>query len=480
MPGRLAIRSISFKLVGTFILVTLLGSLVNALIITTVTGISFNRFLDFTGKNQADILMPQLVAYYQENGTWTGVDSLFKNQPMPMMGFHEGQKDPQGSIINGQPPIDIRFILSDANGNVVADNSHGPGHPISPANQTQNTFPVQVNNQTVGTLLVFGTPNDPNSPGFAFITAVTRTTWITMLVTALLGVLLGFLIFRQIISPVRSMTRAAQQIARGDLSQRVNVASSDEVGTLASAFNQMAQTLEQDQLQRRNMTADIAHELRTPISILQANLEAMLDGVLPSSPDEIASLRDESSLLARLVDDLRLLSLAEAGQLKLVKTSTQMDELLQHEADLYAPQADDHHITLVVNIQPALPAVEVDADRISMVIRNLLNNALRYTPPQGQVTLKASLSAQDPNQMQIEVIDTGSGIAVQDLPHVFDHFYRADHSRSRSSGGSGIGLAIVKQLVEAHGGQVFVESPVINGKKKVSGTRFWFTIYINV
>ena len=473
-------RSISFKLVGTFILVTLLGTLINAVIITTLTGIFFNRYLDSSGKNLADALTPQLVSYYQDKGTWAGVNDLFKNQTMPMMDFSGmGRNLAHGPLntTNGKPPpIDIRFILLDQEGNVVADNSQGPNHGPNPADQTQNSYPILVNNQAVGTLRVYGMPSDPNSPGFAFIAAVTRTTWLTTLITALLGVLLGFLIFRQIIRPVRSMTRAAQEISRGDLSQRVNVASKDEIGTLATAFNQMAQTLEQDQQQRRNMTADIAHELRTPISIIQANLEAMLDGVLPSSPDEIASLRDESALLARLVDDLRLLSLAEAGQLKLVKGIVNPAELLQREGDLYQQQAEDHHVQLVVDLASGLPEVELDADRSSMVIRNLLNNALRYTPPGGQVTLKALLSSARPNQLQIEVIDTGSGIDPADLPYVFDRFYRADHSRSRSSGGSGIGLAIVKQLVEAHGGHVFVESPVIDQKKEVQGTRFWFTI----
>ena len=471
--------SISVKLVGTFILVTLLGTLINAIIITTLTGVFFNRYLDFTGKNLADVLTPQLVAYYQEKGTWEGVDTLFKNQPMPMIDFGNGH--PPGSHgpnpLNGaQPPmIDIRFMLLDQNGKVVADNSQGPKRIAPLADMTQNTFPILVNNQTVGTLQVYGMPNNPNSPGAAFISAVTSTTWITMLITALLGVLLGFLIFRQIVSPVRSMTHAAQNIALGDLSQRVNVSSRDEVGTLAAAFNLMAQTLEQNQAQRRNMTADIAHELRTPISIIQANLEAMLDGILPSSPDEIASLLDESALLARLVDDLRLLSLAEAGHLKLVKTSAHINDLLQHIAERFHPQVEDQHINLVVEAPENLPMVEVDTDRISMVVRNLVNNALRYTPSGGQVTLKAAVDETVANQIRVEVIDTGSGIAPNDMPHVFDRFYRADTSRSRGSGGTGIGLAIVKQLVEAHGGRVFVESPIF----KDSGTRFWFTIDID-
>jgi signal transduction histidine kinase len=479
MFGRIGFGSISFKLVGTFILVTLLGTLINALIITTVTSIFFNRYLDFTGKSMADVLSPQLVAYYQQNGSWVGVNDLFKNRPMPMMNFNGGNHPPPTApmpMMGGQPSVvDIRFVLLDKNGSIVADNSQGPDHSAPRDGQTANSFPIQVNNETVGTLIVYGMPNNPNSPGFTFITTVTRTTWVTMLIITILGAILGFFIFRQVVSPVRSMTQAAQQIARGDLSQRVKVASKDEVGTLATAFNQMAQTLEQNQQQRRNMTADIAHELRTPISILQANLEAMLDGVLPTSPDEIASLLDESAMLARLVDDLRLLSLAEAGQLKLVKTSASIKDLLEREAELYRSQAEDHQINLVVDAASDLPPVNVDTDRISMVIRNLLNNALRYTPGGGQVTLKASLD-ENPKQVRVEVIDTGSGIDPQDLPHIFDRFYRADHSRSRSSGGTGIGLAIVKQLVEAHGGSVSVESPIINDKKQVTGTRFWFTI----
>ena len=481
MLRRLTTHSISFKLVGAFILVILLGTLSNAIIIPGAIGIFFNYYLDYTGNNMAKALLPQLSNYYQEKGSWQGVNDVFINQPLLMMDF--GAQGPGGRMgpLMGNPTqrIDSRFILLDKDGNVVADNMQNFDSPPLPAEQPTSSYPILVNDDTVGTLCVYHLPSDPHSPGFFFIEASTRIAWITTIITAILAMILGFVILRQIVLPLKLMTTAAQKISLGDLSQRVQVSSNDEIGTLAVTFNQMAETLEQDQIQRRNMTADIAHELRTPISIIQANLEAMLDGVLLASPGEIASLRDESALLARLVDDLRLLSLAEAGQLKLVKTNQPVDELLQKTVELFHSQADDQHITLTLNTDPNLPQIFVDTDRISMVIRNLLNNAFRYTPPGGKVELSACLDPSDVKQIRIEVSDSGCGIEAKDLPYIFNRFYRADASRTRSSGGTGIGLAIVKQLVEAHGGNVTVQSPIYNENGTGFGTRFWFTIKHN-
>jgi signal transduction histidine kinase len=255
---------------------------------------------------------------------------------------------------------------------------------------------------------------------------------------------------------VQQITSAAQKIAAGDLSQRIPTHSQDEIGTLANSFNQMADSLAKHEELRRNLIADVAHELRTPLTVIQGNLEAMLDGILPASPQEIATLRDETALLGRLVSDLRLLSLAEAGQLMLERVEIDTTELITRAVEPFRLQAQSSQIDLTLEIAPSLSSINVDADRIAQVIRNLLNNALRHTPAGGRITL--TCRKETPQSLLFTVLDTGEGIPVDDLPFVFDRFYRADKSRSRASGGSGIGLAIAKQLVEAHGGKVWAES----------------------
>jgi signal transduction histidine kinase len=272
----------------------------------------------------------------------------------------------------------------------------------------------------------------------------------------------------------------------------VEVESEDEIGELARTFNTMAESLARAEELRRQMVVDIAHELRTPLSIIQGNLEGMLDGVLPLDPEQVASVHEETLLLSRLVADLRLLSLAEAGQLKLERSETNLGALIRSVVDRLRPQAQAKGVALETELPASLPILSIDADRISQVIGNLVSNALRYTPAGGAVSVQCSVNSDQltvnskqwsvsseqiaddklitDHWLLITVTDTGSGIAPEDLPHVFDRFYRADRSRNRATGGSGIGLAIVKQLVEAHGGRVWAESEL--GK----GSRFSFTL----
>jgi two-component system OmpR family sensor kinase/two-component system sensor histidine kinase BaeS len=238
-----------------------------------------------------------------------------------------------------------------------------------------------------------------------------------------------------------------------------------EFGRLASSFNHMVQELERSDQQRRNLTADVAHELRTPLHIIQGNLEGVLDGVYDATPAHIEATLDETRLLARLVEDLRTLSLAEAGQLPLHVEEIDLCELLADARTSFSGQAEAKGVTLLATYQgvdveettrPPCPAVRADLGRLDQILGNLLSNAIRHTPEGGTIALRASSIEQG---TRIEVSDTGEGISAEDLPYIFDRFWRGDPSRSHASGGgTGLGLAITRQLVRAHGGRIYVES----------------------
>jgi signal transduction histidine kinase len=277
---------------------------------------------------------------------------------------------------------------------------------------------------------------------------------------------IGFFVFRAITRPIDQLTRAAHQLAQGDLSARVAVddqaarLGSDEISELGAAFNTMAGNLQQSEQMRRDMTADIAHELRTPLAVMRGNLEAMLDGVYPFNAEHLTPVLNQVNLLTRLVEDLRTLALAEAGQLPLEKRATDLKALIHSTLASFEAQAAAQQVRLRAELAPDLPAVELDPDRMQQTIGILISNALRYTPRQGSITVMAKA---DSASVTIEVADTGSGIAPEDLPHVFDRFYRADKSRARESGGSGLGLAIAKGIVEAHGGSIAARSEAGHG-----------------
>lgn len=293
------------------------------------------------------------------------------------------------------------------------------------------------------------------APEAEFLAGVNRAAGIAAVVAVLLAVGLGLFLARRMVLPLRRLIAATQRIAGGSLKERVAVTSQDEIGELATSFNAMAAALERNEQLCRNMVADIAHELRTPLSILQAKLEALQDGVAQPTLHEIASLHEEVLLLARLVTDLRTLSLAEAGQLDLRRERVDLAALAHRAIEGMRPQADNRGLALSLDAQPGVPLVMADPDRVFQVLGNLLSNALRYTPRGGRITVRVAVQE---GQAHLAVADTGPGIPTEDMPHIFERFYRADRSRSRSTGGSGLGLSIVKQLVEAMGGHISVES----------------------
>ncbi len=273
----------------------------------------------------------------------------------------------------------------------------------------------------------------------------------------------GSLASRRFTAPLSETMKAADALAEGDLSARVPVKGSPEFRTFARSFNRMARALETADRQRRELLADVAHELRTPLTVVQGNLEGLRDGIYEATPEHLDLVMDEIQKLSRLVDDLRLLTLAEAGQLPLDAQPLDIAQLLADVRDTFAFQADEAGIALTVDAPASLPHLLADPQRMGQVLGNLVSNALRFTPRGGEISLGAARVPGD-RAVQLWVSDTGAGIPAEDLPRIFDRFWRGDPARSHESGaGTGLGLAIAKSLVEAHGGRIWAESKVGQG-----------------
>lgn len=288
-------------------------------------------------------------------------------------------------------------------------------------------------------------------------------------VPILLGIIVAIFAgsaFRKFAPPMADLMAALDEVAEGNFSVRVSEHMSGEFGKMSRSFNRMVEQLAAVEQNRRNLTADVAHELRTPLHIIQGNLEGMLDGVYEPTRDQIEITLDETRLLARLVNDLQTLSLAEAGKLHLNFEKMSVVDLVSDTVTSFTGLAAEHGISLKseINGDELALTVTADEDRLSQVLNNLVANAIRYTPSDGCITIKAE---SNPDVVRITVSDTGSGISPEDLPNVFDRFWKAERSRSRHEGsGSGLGLAIARQLVQAHGGTINVDS------RQGSGTSF--------
>jgi two-component system, OmpR family, sensor histidine kinase BaeS len=290
-----------------------------------------------------------------------------------------------------------------------------------------------------------------------FSSRIRNSIWGGTLAAAGVGVLVALWLASRIVKPVVGLTEATRAVARGQPLPLVPESGNDEVSELSRAFNRMAVRLAEETEQRRRLFAAIAHELRTPLSVIQGTLEGILDRVLDPTPERIAALHSQSVLLGRLITDLRDLSLAQAGHLQLNRKTIDISGVVRETLEALSPLAEERVVGLRIELpDAALTPLRVDPDRMRQVVQNLVENALRNTPPGGEV--RVTLRDGNSEGVHLLVADTGRGIRPEDLPHIFEHFYRTDEARARSSGGTGMGLAIVKSLVEAHGGHVSVTS----------------------
>ncbi len=451
------------RLALAFALVTLVGILTASWLADRQVSTSFGRYLART-QTTDPALLADLSDFYARTGGWDDVDSILANVRGPGAGPGPGGPGAGRGMGRGGPPL----TLADASGRIVYDRFGRQGATVG-RDELADATPITVHNRTAGYLLALpGGWVDTNPPAQTFLDQVNRSLLQAGLVAGLVGITLGFVIARGLTAPLSRLARAARRISQGEFSQRVPVEGTAEIAEVAGAFNDMAGDLERAERLRRNMVADIAHELRTPLSVIQGNLQAILDGVYPLDKSEIAAVYDETLMLNRLVNDLRELAQAEAGQLGLDLQPTDVAPLIEAEAGLFAEAAQRQGVRLDVAIVSSLPQVLADAHRVRQVIHNLIGNALRYTPDRGVITLAADHVA--PGFVRVSVQDSGPGIAPEDLPYLFERFWRADRSRTRDQGGSGLGLAIARQLVEAQGGQIGVEST------PGEGSLFWFTL----
>ncbi len=466
-------HSLRFRVLVALILVIVVAVGVVAFLASRATTGEFQRYVERGGMMRHRRFEMFLAGHYMRNRSWSGAQMLVEQM---------GQ-------ITGD-----RIVLADEGGRIVADSENVlVGQTVS--QDWAGPIALIVHRGVpVGAVYAdpLGPADDPQRE--AFLVAINRALLLAAVVAGLAAVLLTVGLSRRILRPVETLTAAARRMEKGDLSQRVEVQSNDEIGELARAFNAMADGLARLEELRRNVVTDVAHELRTPLSNIQGYLEALQDGVVEPERRIVDSLYEEAMLLNRLVDDLQELALAEAGQLRLERRPVAPADLVNRAMEATRAHAAADGIALQADVPEDLPLVDVDAQRIGQVLGNLLSNAMTHTPSGGEVVVAARRCPEPfvpghrtgpygtvpkdqglvegvrESEVEVSVSDTGEGILPEHLPYIFERFYRADKSRSRATGGTGLGLAIAKQLVEAHGGRITIESQV------GQGTTFTFTL----
>jgi signal transduction histidine kinase len=440
----ISLRSLAFKLTLAFLLVGLVGAMLMAYFLWQNTQRRFDQFVADRVRHSSVNMLAQ---HYRATGSWDGVETVFGRERFRSLGPYLRR----GGL-----------VLVDRDGNVIF--IQGDDKEISRLLRyvSRRGAPIEVDGVLVGRLLFDPSANRPlpGSPEAAFLASMTRAITLSALGATAIALLLGALLARTLTRPIRELTVATRALAKGDLGQQVTVRTQDEMGELATSFNQMSADLAQSSQLRRQMAADIAHELRTPLSLILGYTESLSDSKLPATQETFDIMHDEAQHLSRLIDDLRTLSLADAGELTLNRRPVDPQDLLERARLAHVAEAQRQEISIQLDAPSDLPEVQVDPGRIAQVLENLMSNALRYTRAGGQVTLSA---AADGDTVALRVQDSGTGIAPEDLPYVFDRFYRAEKSRQRQGGESGLGLAIAKSLVEAQDGSVSVESVLGEG-----------------
>ncbi|TYP58818.1 sensor histidine kinase [Thermosediminibacter litoriperuensis] len=444
-------RGIGFRVTASLVAVSLLTSALSILFFYSLTRKAFN---DYVRKNRTQLVLQvsRIVGDVYDQSGWAGVQSLLEDISYmrrmhgPHMGMRPGSMGGMGLIFLLQNDI----IVTDASGRIVASTPGFNGQ----VRTASITAPVYSEGEIVGFVTV-RSPLRPAERSLEFVFYRTLSSYSLFSVAFGLGLalIIGALVSRRLTEPVRQLSAAVRRFSGGERDVQITLKTGDELADLAEDFNAMAESIRKSEELRRNLTADIAHELRTPIAIIQGTLESIQEGMLEPSPALMLSLQEEVSRMTRLIKDLSDLSLAETGKLELNRTRIFPAELAGKFIH-FKTKAEAKGVRFDINLPRNLPAVYADPTRLVQIITNLLANALQHTSS-GSIELSAEKAE---GGVVFRVKDTGGGIKKEDLPYIFERFYRAEKSRSRRTGGMGLGLAITRGLVEAHGGRIWVES----------------------
>jgi signal transduction histidine kinase len=499
MVNWLKSRSITVKLMGLLLLSSLIGIVLVAGMVWWFVEREFDTFIL---ANHRQNFIADVSVHYINCGTWEGVDDAIKaranqgpnrqevydctagpneqnqnnppppenvgpppptpigareNNPQSPQDGHGGNNPPKPPNDEGDAPA--RFILVDSDGIILIPFDHYRIGDKIPDDLLEDGEAVVIGGATVGYAITTENSLQREPDEQEYVARNNRVMLLAGIIAAFLALAAGGILARVYTRPLRELTAAAENVGKGDLDQRVTVRSQDELGVLATQFNRMSEGLAIARQLRQQMTADIAHDLRTPITVIAGYLEAMRDGDLSPNNERFEAMYQEAQLLERLVEDLRTLSLADAGELPLTRGAISTNDLLEAIRRSFEQKAAQQAVVLTIE-DAHIETISVDFDRMSQVLGNLVSNALRYVTSGGRIALSARRLS---DRVVLEVVDNGEGIESQHLPHIFERFYRADRSRPDGSGESGLGLAIAKSIVEAHGGQIGVESHVGQG-----------------
>lgn len=443
-----------------FAVVILVAVVTVAVLAGYQTETEFRRYaVLYSGRTQR--VAEALVAYYRTRGGWQGLQA-----ELPDLLRSPGGRGSQGGA--GQGAQDITYTVADAESHIVATTAGAPGGQLSRGVSVQ-ALPLTLEGVIVGYLVPESTGEAHaalDAPGTQFLT---RLRWILALggvVALLVAFPLAGILTRGIVAPVRTLTQTAETIAEGRFDVRADVGGKDEIARLAATFNRMAGSLQRAEEMRHAQTADIAHELRNPLAVLQSSLEALADGIYSPTPENLDPALDQVQTLNRLVEDLRTLALADAGQLHLDVQPIDLNALVARIAESHRDALEQKGVALAMDLAHPLPDVSADYARVTQVLNNLLTNVSRYVPA-GSVARLATVRAS--NGVIVRVADNGPGVPAEELPRLFDRFWRGEPSRSRVTGGSGLGLSIAYQVIAAHSGRIWAE-PTLGGGLTIN---FW-------